>query len=69
MIESGFDGLERLLEVPEVHDPTRLRVDGCLYVDDDLVRVAVEARTLVSLRNVGQTVRGFERELAKDFHY
>ena len=52
LLEQGF---ERLLDHIKVHDPARLGVYLALDGDPHMVGVAVQTRTLVPLRDLGQS--------------
>lgn len=69
MVEHVDD--ERLddgVEVREVDDPAKGRVDRTFDLDLEDVRVAVEPAALVPRQNVRQQVRALERVPARDLH-
>ena len=61
-----MEGLERRLEVPEVHDPAEMLVEFAGDVDGDAEGVPVESGALVFGWQVGEPMGGLEGELAED---
>lgn len=68
MVQCIEDRGERLLDLGKVHNPAPLRIDRSRYMDFDTERVAVQARTLVSDRNLGKAVRRFDLENLEQIH-
>ena len=63
VVELIFQGLEKGLEVREIHQPSGAGVHGTFDGDFDAEGVAMEAAALMAGRHVGQAVGGLEMEL------
>ena len=68
MVQLFVDRSKRVFDLTKVQKPSRRFLDSTSHVDLDPERVAMESRALVTLRYVGQPMRGFDRELFKDLH-
>ncbi len=68
MVELMEDGLHRAREVGEVAHPPGVITNWSDDVHRDSERVAVQARTLVTGRNVRKAMRRLEGELLEDLH-
>jgi hypothetical protein len=68
MIERIENRCERSLDVGEVHDPAKLRVDRSGYMNLYAERMAVKARALVVGRNGGQAMRSLDLENLEQIH-
>ena len=63
MIEPRDDGIDRPLQVGEVDEPARRRVDLSAHGDLAPERVAMHTPALVSIGHIRKEVRGFEPEV------
>ena len=63
MIEQVVERLPHQVDLAVVDEPARLLVHGPADGDLDLEAVAVQARALVTGRDLGETVRRLEAEL------
>lgn len=68
VVQELQDGLEPADQVGKVHDPTSGVVYGALDVQHHPERMAVQPRTFVVFRDIGQPVSSLERELLEYFH-
>lgn len=68
MIEAVEGGLERGAHIGEVHYPAAVRIHRAADVYFDPEGMTMQARALVACRNVGQAMRGFNREYAEYVH-
>jgi len=68
VIDAIEDWLKRGAHVREIHDPAGMRIDRSFDVQLDSKGVAVQARTLVPGRHVGQSVRCLYGERTEDLH-
>lgn len=68
MIQLLKQGRESGLDVGEVTDPTKRRLDRSAQMNLDLERMPVKTRTFMALRYVGQAMRRLDAKLLEDFH-
>ena len=68
MVDLIEDRAKRGFDIGKVHDPPGMFAEIAGDMDFDPEGVTVQSRTLVPLRNVGQSVRGFDRESLEDIH-
>ena len=68
LIEGVVERFEGLLDLAEIHHPSRLRANRPRHMHLDAVRMPVQTAALVTGRDVRESVRRLERELAKDLH-
>lgn len=68
VVETVIKRTERGLEIREIHHPSKLRVDVAAGMEFDPERMAVQSGALVTLRNVWESVCGFDGEGLEDFH-
>ena len=68
MVEPRVDRLEGRFDVAEVHDPSGVFAGGAGHEQFHQKGMAVQARALVPVRHVRQTVGGFNVEFLVDFH-
>ncbi|MNH24718.1 hypothetical protein D3C79_846670 [compost metagenome] len=68
MVQLIIDRLEDRLDLGEVADPARVRVERAGQVQADLERVAMQTAAFVPFRDVGQAVGRFECEFLENFH-
>ena len=57
-----------LADVGEIADPAELRIYRSFQMHLDLEGVPMQARALVTLRHMGQTMGGFDAEFLEDLH-
>lgn len=68
VIQLVMNRLERGLDVGEIHNPAGRWIEWPSHVDLDSKRVTMESATFATVRNIRKELRGFKRELFKDFH-
>jgi hypothetical protein len=68
MVELIEDRLKCLVDVEEVNQHARLGIGFALDPELDPKRMAMQPKTLVVFRHPGEPMRGFNCELAKNFH-
>jgi len=68
MIELIEQGLEGSAQIRKIHHPSGFLTDRTTDVYFNSERMPVHAGTLVSFRNVGQAVSGFDLENAENIH-
>ena len=68
VVELLEDRAKRAFDIGKVHDPPGMFAEIAGDVDFDAKGVTVQSCTLVSLRNIRQPVRGFDRENLEDVH-
>lgn len=69
VVQLIIDRLEDRLDLGEVADPARVRVERAGQVQADLERVAMQTAAFVPFRDVGQAVGRFECEFLENFHW
>ena len=69
MVKQLQAGSHNLFDLGEVEQPATNRVYRSFADKFDAKTVAMQARALVTRRNVGQPVRGLKRELARYAHH
>ena len=68
MVQLIQQGVKGLINHIEIHDPAGLRIDFALDSDANVIRVAVQARTFMPLRDVGEEMRCFKAKICVELH-
>ena len=68
MVQLFEKRLKRALEIGEIHHPAGFRANISADVDFNAEGVAMHAGALVTRRDIGQPVCGFDLKYAKDIH-
>ena len=68
VIQLVVNWLERGLDVGKIHNPAGRWIEWPRDVDLDPERVTMQSATFVTVRNIRKEMRGFKRELFKNFH-